>query len=268
MSYLSDPNDGPVDKVTRSRPGAKAEISGNVNRLPGPPLDPNVNPYKMASKGMSFENTEREQNIQKAYQSGDREGGRMMLEYSGAKTPRAARLAAAEEDSGAQSVNMPKIVRTGGGAAGSILMNKAAGGLSKAGTRVGQRIGAPSMGEPTMKPMTGKAPAISRPGAQQVGPRPEPRKINVDARPRTEAPAPSQSFTRPPAPKRTEGYSVNTQTDAAVKRNSMTKSQRAADANKKAAEESKLAKAAPKKPAAPKSTTKKAEPKKPAKPKK
>lgn len=209
MSYLSD-DEGPVNKTLMSRPGAKVtgEISGNFNRLSGPPLSPNVNPYKMASKGMSFEPGEREQNIQRAYQSGDTEGGRLMLEYSGAKDPVGARAAAAEEDSGAQSVNMPKVVRTGGGAAGSILMNKAGATVGRAGTSAGRRVGAgietakavaspPSMGEPTMKPMTGKAPAISRPGTQQVGPRPEPRKINVDARPS----APKPKATEAPKPK-------------------------------------------------------------------
>lgn len=53
------------------------------------------------------------------------------------------------------------------------------------------------------------------------------------------------------APKRTEGYSTNTQTPAAVKRNSMNKSQRAADANKKGAAEAKTEKTAGKLKASP-----------------
>lgn len=74
----------------------------------------------------------------------------------------------------------------------------------------------PSLGEPQMKAATGKAPAIVREGSTTVGPRPEPRKINVDARglstgpfnPRPKAEvAPSspnnkEAFTRPSTPRK------------------------------------------------------------------
>lgn len=74
----------------------------------------------------------------------------------------------------------------------------------------------PSLGEPQMKAATGKSPAIVREGSTTVGPRPEPRKINVDARdlstgpvnPRPKAEvAPSspnnkEAFTRPSTPRK------------------------------------------------------------------
>lgn len=236
--------------------------------------------FQLSSGNYAFEAGDREHNMRKAYQSGDREGGRLMVEYTGAKDPAAARMAAAEEDSGRIEVNLPKIVRTGGGPyAGGVILGELSQAAGRAGLKASQRVGAgmetaktvatsrgksPSLGEPTMRPATGKAPAIMQEGTPQVGPRPEPRKINVDARPRQEAPAPKESFTRPPAPKRTEGYSVNTQTPAAQKRNSMNKSQRAADANKKGAAEAKTEKAAGK-PKAPKTEKIADKPKRPKK---
>jgi len=127
-------------------------------------------------------------------------------------------------------------------------------GMVNAGRKLTGKMGrgpkAPSLGEPTMRPATGKAPAIMQEGAPQVGPRPEPRKISVDMSPKAESPS-GPKFTRPSAPKRTEGYSTNTQTPAAVKRNSMNKSQRAADANKKGAAEAKTEKTAGKLKASP-----------------
>lgn len=59
----------------------------------------------------------------------------------------------------------------------------------------------PSLGEPQMKSVTGKAPAIIREGSTTVGPRPEPRKINVEY-PSPKAPEP-EKFTMPlPSPRK------------------------------------------------------------------
>jgi len=301
----------------------------------------------------------------------------LMQEYSGAQDPEAARIAAAWEDSGANEVNLPKIVRTGGGfAANEMLMGQALRGVKNAGTaasegitRTGQRMGAgmetaramatrqaapqpvnnnisrapkppglqvmgvnaeegiPASGFARTQPNTRPGHAPQRPGAAQASllnaemadqqaaqtaqaratrkPAPpsataashkaseylEARdsgrlnqpKINVNAPTRTlqpqynpagEAPQASSSGSRfnamrqqaPARPQRTEGYSVNTQTDAAVKRNSMSKAQRGATANKAAAAEvatekkaaASKPKTAPKKPG----TTKKADTKK------
>lgn len=117
--------------------------------VPGGPALENVKPnaYKMASKGMSFEaaNDPRSQAIRKARED-DPEGARLMEEYSGAKTPDAARAAASEEDSGRQSVNLPKVVRTGGGPyAGGVILNELGNLAGKAGpmaTKAGQKMGA------------------------------------------------------------------------------------------------------------------------------
>lgn len=262
----------------------------------------------------------------------------LMREYSGAQDPEAARIAAAWEDSGANEVNLPKIVRTGGGfAANELLMGQALRGVKNAGTaasegitRTGQRMGAgmetaramanrqaapqtvnnnisrapkppglqvmgvnaeegiPSSGFARTQPNTRPGHAPQRPGAaqasllnaemadQQAAQAAQARATRKPAPPsataathraseyleardsgklnqpkitvrnpamKLQAPegprfnAMQEQTTPRPRPQRTEGYSVNTQTDAAVKRNSMTKSQRAATANKAAAAE-------------------------------
>lgn len=74
-------------------------------------------------------------------------------------------------------------------------------------------------------------------------------KINVDMRPKGATQGPQfnamrdQSAPPRPKPQLPEGYSVNTQTPAAVKRNSQTRAQRAAGANKAAAAERETEKA-------------------------
>ena len=278
----------------------------------------------------------------------------LMREYSGAKDPEAARTAAAWEDSGANEVNLPKVVRTGGGfAANEMLMGSAMKGARNMGQaaseglpNLGRRVGAaaetakavasrqaspPVVNNNISKatkppglqmldnmdqniPTSGfsKAQSNVRPGhtpqrsgaaqsarmtadmadqqaAQAAQARaarkPQPMgptklahkaseyleardsgllhqpKINVDMRPKGATQGPQfnamrdQSAPPRPKPQLPEGYSVNTQTPAAVKRNSQTRAQRAAGANKAAAAERETEKAAASKKAPAKKAT-------------
>jgi hypothetical protein len=160
----------------------KEEPSGNFNRI-----DPNsvkglrqrfqqepLTPQELRNPDGSpkdprrarAEKVVREQELRK-YSPEDRA---LMEEYSGAKDPEAARIAAAWEDSGANEVNLPKIVRTGGGfAANEMLMGQALKGARSAGaaasegiTRTGQRMGA---GLETAKAMANRPAALKAPAS-------------------------------------------------------------------------------------------------------
>ena len=331
-------------KAMDSKPAAKASVSGITT---GPTRSQEIlgrdrmaplskqelrNPDGSAKdpKRAQAEHVVRERELRKL----SPEDQALMREYSGAKDPEAARTAAAWEDSGANEVNLPKVVRTGGGfAANEMLMGSAMKGARKMGAaasegfpKVGQRVGAavetaktvatrqspppvvnnniskvskppglqmldnmdqniPASGFSKASPNTRPGHTPQRSGASQAARmtadmadqqaaqaaqaraarKPQPMgptklahkaseyleardsgllhqpKINVDMRPKGAAQGPQFNAMRdqgaPPRPKPQlpEGYSVNTQTPAAVKRNSQTRAQRAAGANKAAA---------------------------------
>lgn len=155
MEQLQAPN--PYKKPA-SAPRMSEVKDGSVKTYHTPSDQPAR--FQLSSGNYAFEAGDREHNMRKAYQSGDREGGRLMIEYTGAKDPAAARMAAAEEDSGRQEVNLPKIVRTGGGPyAGGIILNELGGMAGRGGLKASQRVGAGIETAKTVATSRGKSPS-------------------------------------------------------------------------------------------------------------